>query len=105
MSSDRTVIRRRRELGLKCSGALTKELPEDFKRQLVLDQMRKDPSGAKGPRSVKLGIYKDTGIQLTRCVGPVFVGGHGVLMGGKGLDCERDEDAGSRGILPARAEA
>ncbi|KAL7278869.1 hypothetical protein ACG7TL_006700 [Trametes sanguinea] len=36
------------------------------KRQLVLDQMAKHPSGGVGPRRIEEGIAADTGIQLTR---------------------------------------
>jgi len=64
--SDSTVARRRRELGLKASHLMTKEVSDTLKRQLVLDQMAKDPAGKLGPRKIKVRIFQDSGIDLTR---------------------------------------
>ncbi|KAH0588255.1 hypothetical protein J132_02590 [Termitomyces sp. J132] len=64
--SDSTVARRRRELGLKASGKTTADLPDDVKRQLVLDQMAKDTAGQIGTLTVKTRIFQETGIDLTR---------------------------------------
>jgi hypothetical protein len=38
------------------------------KRQLVLDQMAKDPEGKLGAKTIKAMIFKDTGIDITRFV-------------------------------------
>ena len=65
-ASESTIVRRKKKLGLRASRLTTLELSYDVKRQLVLDQMAKDPKGLIGPRTVKQGIFKDTGVQLTR---------------------------------------
>jgi hypothetical protein len=64
--SESTICRRRRELGLRASGLTTRSLPDAVKRQLVLDQMAKDPEGKLGAKTIKAGIFKDTGIDITR---------------------------------------
>ncbi|KAI0367996.1 hypothetical protein BV20DRAFT_949050 [Pilatotrama ljubarskyi] len=61
-----TVTRRRKDLGLKGSGANTKELPDCEKRQLILDQMAKNPTRGIGPRRMKEKIAEETGQHLTR---------------------------------------
>ena len=65
-ASESTIVRRKKKLGLRASRLTTLELSYDVKRQLVLDQMAKDAKGLIGPRTVKQGIFKDTGVQLTR---------------------------------------
>jgi hypothetical protein len=60
------VARRRKAIGLKGSHATTKALPDAVKRQYVLDQMAKDPTGMQGPRIIKEGIAHDTGEILSR---------------------------------------
>jgi hypothetical protein len=67
-TSERSIARRRKEFGLLGSGKTTEMLSEPVKKQLVLDQLAKDPLGNHGPRTVKEGIAFDTGIHLTRCV-------------------------------------
>jgi len=64
--SESTIVRRRRELGLRGSHLTTKVISDTEKRRLVLNQMAKDPSGKLGPRMVKMGIFQDAGIDLTR---------------------------------------
>lgn len=64
--SSATVSRRRERYGLKGSGATTRELPLQTKRQLVLDQMAKDPTSRQGPKTIKEGIVFGEGIHLTR---------------------------------------
>ncbi|KAJ3517592.1 hypothetical protein NLJ89_g415 [Agrocybe chaxingu] len=64
--SESSISRRKRKLGLRASHITTQELSESVKIQLILDQMAKDPSGKLGPRMIKQGIFKDTGVQLTR---------------------------------------
>ena len=64
--SERTVARRLKDLGLKGSGATTRDMPLSQKRQLVLDQLANDPSSQKGPRMIKELITHDTGVHLTR---------------------------------------
>lgn len=66
MSSARTVARHRKTYGLRGSGATTQEMPLPEKRQLVLDELAKDPLGRKGPGAIKEAISLNTGIQLTR---------------------------------------
>ena len=68
LSSESSISRRKRKLGLKASHLTTLELDVSVKRQLILDQMAKDPKGRLGARMVKQGILRDTGIHLTRCV-------------------------------------
>ena len=41
-------------------------VPDAVKRQYVLDQMAKDPTGIQGPRTIKEGIAHDTGENITR---------------------------------------
>ena len=64
--SQATVARRREELGLKGSGAITKALPLEVRRQLILDQLSKDPTSQSGPSTIQANIHLDTGIKLTR---------------------------------------
>jgi hypothetical protein len=64
------VAHRRKALGLQGSTVATRETPDVMKRQLVLDQMAKDPTSRQGPQTVREGIAFDTGIKLTRCVHP-----------------------------------
>ncbi|KAF8967506.1 hypothetical protein BDZ97DRAFT_525196 [Flammula alnicola] len=64
--SESSISRRKRKLGLRGSHITTLELSDDLKRQLILDQMAKDPAGKLGPRIVKQAIFEETGIQLTR---------------------------------------
>lgn len=71
-ASESSITRRKRKLGLKASHFTTLELNVTVKRQLILDQMIKDPKGRLGARTVKQGILRDTGIHLTRCVTKAF---------------------------------
>ncbi|KAF9463663.1 hypothetical protein BDZ94DRAFT_1163569, partial [Collybia nuda] len=64
--SESTIARRKRELGLRASGRTTSELADSVKRQLVKDQMDKDRTGRIGAKTVKLRIFEETGIDLTR---------------------------------------
>ena len=66
LHSTATITRRKRKLGLKGCSATTKSIPDVVKRQMVLDQMAKDPTGMQGPRTVKEGIAHDTGEKITR---------------------------------------
>ena len=59
----------RKRIGLKGSRITTRETPDDVKRQLVLDQMAKDPTRRSGPRVVREDIVQTAGVHLTRCVG------------------------------------
>ncbi|KAF9535185.1 hypothetical protein CPB83DRAFT_234812 [Crepidotus variabilis] len=61
-----SVTRRRKKLGYRAGGYTTKTMEEDAKKKLILDQMAKDPKGRLGARMIKEGIFKDTGIHLTR---------------------------------------
>lgn len=65
-NSPATIGRRRKALGLKGSGHTTQELPPIEKRQLVLNQLAKDPAQRKGPQSIKEAIALETGVLLTR---------------------------------------
>ncbi|KIK32618.1 hypothetical protein CY34DRAFT_18913 [Suillus luteus UH-Slu-Lm8-n1] len=64
--SEATVARRRQQFGLLGSGQLTRLLPRSIKRQLVLDQLARDPLHRRGPRLVREAIVADTGNLLTR---------------------------------------
>ena len=50
------------------SGQTTKILSETYKRQLVLDQLAKDPLMRKAPDTIKENIRMETGYDLTRYV-------------------------------------
>ncbi|TBU22809.1 hypothetical protein BD311DRAFT_675229 [Dichomitus squalens] len=64
--STATITRRRKAIGIKGSGATTRELTETEKRQLILDQMEKHPTRGMGPRRMQEAIAADAGVQLTR---------------------------------------
>jgi len=66
--SEATISRRRKALGLLGSGTATRVTPAVVKRQMVLDQMSKDPTSRQGPKTIQEGILFDTGISLTRYV-------------------------------------
>lgn len=55
-------------MGLQASGATTASMSEVDKRQLVSDQLSKDPSGRLGFRTVTENIAFDTGTLLTQYV-------------------------------------
>lgn len=57
-----------KRMGLKGSGLTTQETPDVVKRQLVLDEMAKDPNRKHGPRIVKENIARTKGMHLTRHV-------------------------------------
>ncbi|EDR05063.1 uncharacterized protein LACBIDRAFT_330157 [Laccaria bicolor S238N-H82] len=61
-----SVAKQLKAVGLTGSGATTKQLPANVKRQLILDQMAQDPAGRQGPSTVKEAIAWNTGIHLTR---------------------------------------
>ncbi|KAF8586795.1 hypothetical protein K439DRAFT_1631355, partial [Ramaria rubella] len=50
----------------KGSQLTTRETPDAVKRQLVLDQMKLDPTKKRGARLIKEEIARQTGIHLTR---------------------------------------
>ncbi|KIJ48968.1 hypothetical protein M422DRAFT_161903 [Sphaerobolus stellatus SS14] len=56
----------RQTFNLKSSHQTTQELPELQKRQLVLDQLSKDPLMRKIPNLIKEAIRLKTGYDLTR---------------------------------------
>ncbi|TFK58765.1 hypothetical protein BDN72DRAFT_966259 [Pluteus cervinus] len=64
--SQASVARRLKDLELYAAGITTRRLPESTKRQLVLDQLGKDPVSSRGPKAVKEAITRNTGIHLTR---------------------------------------
>ena len=64
--SERTVKRRRAELGLAGSRTTTKNLPRQKAEQLVLDQMDKDPSQQQGTRMIQAKIAFKAETHLTR---------------------------------------
>ena len=66
LHSPATVSRRKKELGLLGARSTTKSMLATDKRQLVLDQLAKDPAGRQGPRSIRENIIQDTGFILTR---------------------------------------
>ena len=66
LNSDSTVKRRRRELGLKGSGATTREMPYQQKLQLVMDELDSDPSRGRGLDNIRHRIAFNHGIHLTR---------------------------------------
>jgi hypothetical protein len=66
MSSSRTVVRRRKSYGLLGSGATTRAMSLPEKRQLVLDQLAKDPTSRQGPKTISEGIVLNKGVHLNR---------------------------------------
>ncbi|KAF9554879.1 hypothetical protein CPC08DRAFT_643686 [Agrocybe pediades] len=66
--SEGSVHRRRKLHGLHASRTTMKQLDEETKRELILEQLRKDPTGKVGPRVIKIRIFQDRGIHLTRCL-------------------------------------
>ena len=62
--SEATVTWQKRKLELKGSGTTTNELSNTFKRQVLLKQMVRDPTGKQGPRMIKEGIARDEGLQI-----------------------------------------
>ena len=66
VSSARTVARRRKAYGLLGAGATTRAMPLPEKRQLVLDELAKDPLSKKGPKTIGEGIVFNKGVHLTR---------------------------------------
>jgi uncharacterized membrane protein len=71
-ASPATITRRKCKLDLKGSSATTKSIPDVVKRQLVVDQMAKDPTRMQGPRIVKEGIMFDTGQNISRHVAEIY---------------------------------
>ena len=63
-----SIGRCHKKIGLKGSGLTTRETPDIVKRQLVLDEMAKDPNRKCGPRIVKENIARTKGVHLTRHV-------------------------------------
>ena len=63
--SARTVVRRRKAYGLLGSGATTRAMPSSASRQLVLDQIAKDPTSKHGPKTIGEGIVFEMGVHLT----------------------------------------
>ncbi|KAG6372147.1 hypothetical protein JVT61DRAFT_8557 [Boletus reticuloceps] len=64
--SEATVTRRRKLLGLHGSRTTSCTLPVTIKRQLVLDQMAKDPARRQGPDLIKEGIAFACGVHISR---------------------------------------
>ncbi|KAH9997198.1 hypothetical protein BJV77DRAFT_1059059 [Russula vinacea] len=64
--SESTIVRRRKQYGLLGSGATTRAMPLPEKRQLVLDELAKDPTSRRGLKTVGEGIVLNTGVHLTR---------------------------------------
>jgi len=71
-TSAATITRCKQKLGLKGSSVTMKSIPDIVKRQMVLDQMAKDPTRMQGPRTVKKGIAYNTGEQITWCVPDIY---------------------------------
>ncbi|KAF8168900.1 hypothetical protein BJ912DRAFT_862426, partial [Pholiota molesta] len=66
VASKSTVKRRRKQLGLKGSGATTREMPHLEKLALILHEMDLDPSRGHGLDNIRARIAFDFGIHLTR---------------------------------------
>jgi hypothetical protein len=66
LNSDRSVKRRRGQLGLTGSRTTTKIMPRQEAEQLVLDQMDKDPSRRQGVRTIQAKVAFDSYHHLTR---------------------------------------
>ena len=66
LCSPASIARRQKALGLYGSGLTTKKMPNEVKRQLVLDQIADDPMSRQGPKLVRESIMRSTGVHLTR---------------------------------------
>lgn len=66
--SETTIGRALSAWGLKAAGATAKDVAPEDVRQLVIDEMAKDPNQRRGPRTIKEGIQLDTGVHLPRYV-------------------------------------
>jgi hypothetical protein len=66
INSSRTVVRRRKAYGLLGSGATTQAMSLPERRQLVLDQLAKDPTSRQGPKTIGEGIVLNKGVHLNR---------------------------------------
>ena len=69
-------MRRRKAYGLLSSGATTRAMPSSEKRQLVLDQIAKDPTSKQGPKTISEGIVFEKGVHLTRlalCISQIYL--------------------------------
>jgi hypothetical protein len=53
-------------LGLSGRRVTVRNTPALVQRQMVLDQLAKDPAGGQGPRTIRKNIIHDTGVSLTR---------------------------------------
>ena len=65
--------RRRRELGIKGSGATMKEIVPAVAEQLIVSQLDKDPAKHKGPATIKAKIAHEHGVHLPRWCNVSFV--------------------------------
>ena len=63
----------KQKLGLKGSGSMTKALPNTVKRQMLLKQMAKDPTGKQGPCTINEAITCDEGVHITQYILSDFV--------------------------------
>ncbi|TCD69267.1 hypothetical protein EIP91_008202 [Steccherinum ochraceum] len=60
-----TVKRRQKQLGLMASKRTTEVMPDNEKRQLLMDQLAKDPGRRRGPRSIRESIANESSVHLT----------------------------------------
>ena len=104
--SEATVARRRKALGLLGSKCATRDTSDIVKRQLVLDQLAKDPNGRKGPRLIRESIVFDTGIPLTLWVTVVMMMIYwGFTTFKKEFYHTRNASPGARGLCLARTHS
>jgi len=61
-----SVTRHKRHWNIKGSRVTTAMMEELDKRQLVFDEMAKDPNAKRGPKTVKENIALISGVHLTR---------------------------------------
>lgn len=66
LSSEASVKRRRKELGLTGSGPTTRALPYAVKEQLVVNQMSKDPARRHGVHTIQQKVAFNEEIHLTK---------------------------------------
>ena len=66
LHSEWTISRQQQQFNLTSSSQTMAELPENVKRQFVLDALSKDPMNQKGPPLIKEDIRLATGFDLTR---------------------------------------
>jgi len=68
IESTKTIQHHKTELGIYAARGMKEHIPHHLQAQLILDEITRDPTGQKGPQTIKQDIAFNTGINLTRSV-------------------------------------